>query len=122
MLWRTTVARVRILSRLAAARARSPASLACSTSNNSPSPTDSVLHELADLGGLLTLSEPRSAPDRSALVDWFAAEQAARARRLLEDPANVLGEATARSLTDLQSGLIAAHRHLHDHGHPVGDP
>jgi len=78
--------------------------------------------EAADLGELLTLDEPRSAPDRTALVDWFSAEQAGRARRLLEDPAGVLREATAHSLTDLQSGLVAAHRHLHDHGHPPGHP
>ncbi len=78
--------------------------------------------DAADLGELLTLSEPRPAPDRSALVDWFAAEQGARARRLLEDPAGVLREATARSLTDLQSGLVAAHQQLQDQGHPVGHP
>jgi hypothetical protein len=76
----------------------------------------------ADLGAILTLSEPRPAPDRSALVDWFAGEQAARARRLLEDPPGVLRKATAHSLTDLQSGLLAAHRHLHDHGHPAEHP
>ncbi len=78
--------------------------------------------EAADLGELLTLSEPRPAPDRSALVDWYAAEQAARARRLLEHPAGVLRKATTHNLTDLQSGLLAAHRHLHEHGHPAGDP
>ena len=78
--------------------------------------------EAADLGQLLTLNEPRSVPDRSALVSWFADEQAARARRLLEDPAAVLRKATAHSLTDLQSGLLAAHRHLHDHGHPLDHP
>jgi hypothetical protein len=62
------------------------------------------------------------APDRSALVDWYAAEQAARARRLLEHPAGVLRKATTHNLTDLRSGLLAAHRHLHEHGHPAGDP
>jgi hypothetical protein len=41
-------------------------------------------------------------------VEWFAAEQAARAGRLLENPAGVLREATTHSLTDLQTGLIAA--------------
>jgi phospholipase C len=75
-----------------------------------------------DLDEVLTLSEPRPAPDRSALVDWFAAEQGARARRLLEDPAGVLRKATDHSLTDLQSGLLAAHKQLHDRGHPVGHP
>ena len=78
--------------------------------------------DAADLGELLTLNNPRPAPDRSALVDWFAAEQASRARQLLEDPAGVLRKATAHSLTDLQSGLLAAHRHLHDHGHPLDHP
>ena len=78
--------------------------------------------DAVDLGELLTLTEPRPAPDRSALVEWFAAEQGARARRLLEDPAGVLRKATARSLTDLQSGLVAAHQQLQDHGHPVGHP
>jgi phospholipase C len=76
----------------------------------------------ADLGELLTLSEPRPAPDRRALVDWFAAEQGARARRLLEDPAGALRKATEHSLTDLQSGLLTAHKQLHDHGHAIGHP
>jgi phospholipase C len=76
----------------------------------------------ADLGEVLTESAPRPAPDRSALVDWFVTEQGARARRLLEDPAEVLRKATARSLTDLQSGLLGARKHLHDHGHPVDHP
>ena len=76
----------------------------------------------ANLGELLTLSEPRPAPDRRALVDWFAAEQATRARRLLEDPTGVLRRATDHGLTDLQSGLLAAHEQLHDSGHPIGHP
>jgi phospholipase C len=76
----------------------------------------------ADLGGVLTLTEPRPAPDRSALVDWFAAEQATRARRLLEHPAGVLREATDYSLTDLQSGLLTARVHLHEQGHTVDHP
>ena len=46
--------------------------------------------DAADLDELVSLSEPRPAPDRSALVDGFAAEQAARARKLLEDPAGAL--------------------------------
>jgi phospholipase C len=74
------------------------------------------------VGELLTLEEPRPAPDRSALVDWFAAEQAARARRLLEDPAGQLREAASHGLTDLQSGLLAAHEHLHERGHPADHP
>ena len=74
------------------------------------------------MGELLTLSEPQPTPDRTALVDWYAAQQASRARRLLEDPAGQLREATSYSLTDLQSGLIAAHEHLHEHGHPHNHP
>jgi len=69
-----------------------------------------------------SLSEARPTPDRSALVDWFAAEQGARARRLLEDPAGVLRKATEHSLTDLQSGLLAASKQLHDRGHPISHP
>ena len=76
----------------------------------------------ASLGELLTLSEPQPTPDRAALVDWYAAQQASRARKLLEDPAGQLREATSYSLTDLQSGLIAAHEHLHQHGHPHNHP
>ena len=78
--------------------------------------------EAAHLGELLTLNEPRLAPDRSALVDWFAAEQGTRARTLLEDPAGTLRPATEHSLTDLQSGLVAAHQRLYDDGHPAGHP
>jgi Phosphoesterase family len=78
--------------------------------------------DAAHLGELLTLTEPRLAPDRSALVDWFAVEQGARARRLLEDPAGTLRPATEHSLTDLQSGLVADHQRLHDDGHPAGHP
>ena len=78
--------------------------------------------EATDLGELLTLSEPRPAPDRSALVDWYAAEQAARARRLLEDPPRAIRQSTKRSLNDLQAGLLAARQHLHEHGHPIGHP
>jgi len=80
-----------------------------------------VAHAL-DLGALLSLTEPRSAPDRGALVEWFAGEQGARARRLLVDPVGVLGKATERGLTDLQSGLLSAHEHLHEQGHPFGHP
>lgn len=46
--------------------------------------------DAADLDELVSLSESRPAPDRSAIVDWFAAAQAASARKLLEDPAGAL--------------------------------
>jgi len=78
--------------------------------------------DAAGLGEVLRLSEPRPAPDRSALVDWFAAEQALRARRLLEDPAGAIRKATEHSLTGLQSGLYAAQEHLREHGHQAGHP
>ena len=99
-----------------------PSGVAHRRQTSHPRSISSRVADAADLGQLLTLNEPRPAPDRSALVDWFAHEQAARARRLLEDPAGVLRKATAHSLTDLQSGLLAAHRHLHDHGHPLDHP
>ena len=99
-----------------------PSGVAHRRETSHPRSLSSRIADAADLGQLLTLNEPRPAPDRSALVDWFAHEQAARARRLLEDPAGVLRKATAHSLTDLQSGLLAAHRHLHDHGHPLDHP
>jgi phospholipase C len=99
-----------------------PRALAHRREKNEPHHISRRIADAADLGDLLTLNEPRPAPDRSALVDWFAAEQAARARTLLTDPAGVLRKATAHSLTDLQSGLLAAHRHLRDHEHPVDDP
>ena len=99
-----------------------PSGVAHRRETSHPRSISSRVADAADLGQLLTLNEPRPAPDRSHLVDWFANEQAARARRLLEDPAGVLRKATAHSLTDLQSGLLAAHRHLHDHGHPLDHP
>jgi phospholipase C len=76
----------------------------------------------ADLGDLLVLDDPRPAPDRSELVDWYAAGQAERARRLLEDPAGAVRRAADHRLTDLQSGLLAAERHLHEHGHTPRHP
>jgi phospholipase C len=76
----------------------------------------------ADLGEVLTLDEPRPAPGRHELVDWYASGQAERARRLLEDPASSLRRASDHSLTDLQSGLLAAQRHLHDRGHTPSHP
>jgi phospholipase C len=99
-----------------------PGGLAHRRERGHPRPVSSRIADAAGLGELLILTEPRATPDRSALVNWFAAEQAARARRLLEDPAGELREATTHSLTDLQAGLIAARRHLGDRGHPVDHP
>ncbi|HVA19796.1 MAG TPA: alkaline phosphatase family protein [Solirubrobacteraceae bacterium] len=76
----------------------------------------------ADLGGLLDLSEPRPAPDRSDLVDWLAKRQDTRIRRLLEEPAGMLRPAEEHTITDLQAGILAATQELHKKGHPVGQP
>ena len=71
-----------------------------------------------DLGELLILSEPRSAPSRSALIKAAAERAAARAPgspvdrdRLERAPAN-----------DLQVRLAAATRELRRLGHPDGRP
>ncbi len=76
----------------------------------------------ADLGELLELSEPRAAPDRSALVDWLATRHDGRIRRLLGDPAGMLRPAEQHAMTDLQAGIIAATQELHKQGHPAGQP
>jgi phospholipase C len=76
----------------------------------------------ADLGSVLTRTEPRPAPDRSALVDWAVNRHAARARRLLTDPQGLLRPAEQHSVTDLQDGVITAARELQRLGHPPGQP
>ena len=76
----------------------------------------------ADLGELLTLDAPRPAPDRGALVNWFADAYATRARRLLEDPASTLRPAGIHSITSLQAGLLNAAQDLHGKGHRAGHP
>ncbi len=76
----------------------------------------------ADLGGLLTESAPRPAPDREALVQWVADRHAARTRRLLTAPAEMLRPAEQHQVTDLQTGLLAAAQELHRKGHPAGQP
>ena len=76
----------------------------------------------ADLGELLTLDSPRPAPDRGALVDWYAGVHATRAQRLLEDPVGTLRPADAYRVTDLHAGLLNTMQELHDKGDPVGHP
>ena len=76
----------------------------------------------ADLGGLLTEQAPRPAPDREALVEWVAGRHAARTRRLLTTPAEMLRPAEQHQVTDLQAGLLAAAQELHRSGHPAGQP
>jgi hypothetical protein len=65
---------------------------------------------------------PRGAPDRSALVDWVAERHAARTRRLLQTPAEMLRPAEQHQVTDLQAGILAATQELHRKGHPAGQP
>jgi phospholipase C len=76
----------------------------------------------ADLDGLLSEPTARAAPDRSALVEWVAARHTARARRLLQSPAEMLRPAERHQLTDLQAGILAATQHVHGSGHPAGQP
>jgi phospholipase C len=66
-----------------------------------------------DLGELLTGTEPRPAPDMSALV--AAAEQ--RAAEEAERP-----PAESHPPTDLQIRIASATHHLRHHGHPEGHP
>jgi phospholipase C len=66
-----------------------------------------------DLGDLLTATEPRPAPDMSALV--AAAEERAAAEA--EHP-----PAEPPPPTDLQIRMASATHHLRHHGHPEGQP
>jgi phospholipase C len=72
-----------------------------------------------DLGGLLTRSEPRRAPNRRALAEWVAHRHAGRARALHE--AAVAG-GKGVGLSDLQQGMLGFEAELHRRGHPVGQP
>jgi len=78
--------------------------------------------EAADLWDLLTEDAPRPAPDRSALVEWVAQRHAARTRRVLTEPAEMLRPAEAHQISDLQAGILAATDELHRRGHPAGQP
>jgi phospholipase C len=63
------------------------------------------------LGGLLTRTTPRAAPDHNALID----DAAARA-------AHMGNSVTTRPVTDLQMRIVAANRALRRRGHPAGRP
>ncbi len=76
----------------------------------------------ADLWDLLSEDAPRTAPDRSALVEWVAQRHAARTRRVLTEPAAMLRPAEAHQISDLQAGILAATDHVHRRGHPAGQP
>lgn len=76
----------------------------------------------ADLWPLLTNREPRPAPDRSALVDWFVRARATRARKLLEDPLEAIRAAGPAGMTDLQAGMLRVTQALQHKGHPPGFP
>jgi phospholipase C len=72
-----------------------------------------------DLGGLLTRSEPRRAPNRRALAEWAAHRHAGRARALHQ--AAVAGGKEV-GLSDLQQKIVLLERNRHDEGHPPGQP
>jgi phospholipase C len=71
-----------------------------------------------DLGELLTRDEPRSAPDRSSLIEAAAARAAARAEGAPIDK----DAAAPKQMTDLQLRIAAANRHLRKLGHPADRP
>lgn len=71
------------------------------------------------LGGLLTRSEPRRAPNRRALAEWVAHRHAERARSLHK--ATVAGTGVV-ALSDLQQSLVRFERDRHVAGHPPGQP
>lgn len=77
------------------------------------------VREARDLGGLLTRSEPRLAPNRRALAEWVAHRHAGRARQLHQ--AQVAG-AKEVGLSDLQQGILLLEKDRHDQGHPPGQP
>lgn len=71
-----------------------------------------------DLGELLTLVAPRSAPSRSALIERAAERAAERTRRSPVDQ----DELERTPATDLQVRIAAASRELRRLGHPEGQP
>jgi phospholipase C len=71
-----------------------------------------------DLGELLTRTEPRPAPDRSALIE----EAAARAADRPKDAPIDQDEMASRPMTDLQKRMAEARRELTGLGHPADRP
>lgn len=78
------------------------------------------VEEATDLGGLLTESAPRPAPDRTQLVQWLGQRQSQRALKVLTEPVPFKTE--DRLFTDLQRAMLAAERELRDRGLPHGQP
>jgi phospholipase C len=76
--------------------------------------------QAADLGGLLTESQPRQPPDRTALVNWVANRHAQRAQKVATAP--VPFNAEDRVFTDLQHAMLAAEQHIRSQGLPFGQP
>jgi phospholipase C len=65
------------------------------------------------LGSLLSLDQPRTAPDRTALAAWFTVRRAQRANTLVRPSILQTGR---KALTDLQSGLVAAEKQIRQLG------
>ncbi len=76
----------------------------------------------ADVGGLLSRDTSRPPPDRSQLIGWVSERHAARMRRLLTAPAEMLRPAEEHAVTDLQAGILAATQELHARGQPANQP
>jgi hypothetical protein len=72
-----------------------------------------------DLGGLLTRTETRRAPNRRALAEWVAHRHVRRARALHEV---AVASGKEVGLSDLQQGVFGFEAELHRRGHPVGQP
>jgi len=72
------------------------------------------------LGALLTEPAPRPAPDLTPLVEWLKARHTTQAQKLATEP--VAFHAEERLFTDLQLAMLAFEKHLHDEGHPPGQP
>ena len=72
------------------------------------------------LGELLTEPTARAAPSREQLIAWLAARHSDRAAKLAHTPVSFHAEQTI--FTDLQTNMLAAEKHLRDHGLPPGQP
>ena len=72
------------------------------------------------LGELLTEPTPRAAPSREQLIAWLTARHSDRAAKLAHAPVSFNAEQTI--FTDLQTNMLAAEKHLRDHGLPPGQP
>lgn len=73
-----------------------------------------------DLGMLLSDTPTRQLPDRSKLIDWYAARQSDRGHKLATNPVSFPAE--ERVFTDLQRSMLSAGKHVRDRGLPAGQP